>query len=241
MCTSTVACALREARRLLTDNDCPAAIEKLNQALADSPDDGRLWDLLGVALWDSGAVQDSIEALEHATILVPLSPEGQLALGLGYEVVQKRELALELLLGLAGRDHLSPAILEQLARALGRAGEFSTALHVCQRAASAMPESPAPLLGVAYYMTRLGASSEQLLPALFRAMHLDPHDTGVRILLARRLHDCGMSEDAAEVLRLVDLSKYRCVRCLAAMQEIFQAAGDFESADECQAALHSMH
>lgn len=237
MTTKNIQQMLEDTRALLEDGNCPEAIAKLGEALVDFPDEGLLWDMLGVAYWDAGAVQDSIDALEHASMLVPLSPEGQLALALGYEVAQKHELSTELLTGLAARDNLSPNVLEQLARALGRAGDSDVALHVCERAAQLQPESTAPLLGIVFYMARLGASSRQMLPTLFRALHLDPTDSAIRILLARRLHDCNLSEDAAEVLRLVDLSTYACPNCLHAMHEIFVAAGDETLAAQCTEVL----
>ena len=234
MTAKTTSEVLQSTRRMLEEGDCETAIAELDAALVDFPDEGQLWDRLGVALWDAGTAHESVDALEHATTLVPLSPEGQLVLALGYEVLQKRELSTELLIRLASRDPLPVRVLEQLARALGRAGEDSVALHVCQRAQRALPEAAAPLLGIAYYMARLGASSQQMLPALFSALHLDPENSAVRILLARRLHDCGLHEDAAEVLRLVDFSKCDCRNCLQAMHEIFQSAGDVALAAECK-------
>lgn len=237
MPTSTVERVLRNAQSLLEENDCPTAIEELQRTIDEFPDEGRLLDLLGVALWDSGSVQESIDTLEQASMLVPLSPEAQLALGLGYEVAQKRELASNVLISLASRENLSPSILEQLARALGRANELSVALHVCERAAQLQPDSTAPLLGISYYMARLGASSRQILPVLFRALHLDPEDNSLRILLARRLHDCELCDEAAEVLRVVDSSSTTCPNCLYAMHEIFQAAGDTGRAAECYSLL----
>ncbi|MEO1498611.1 MAG: tetratricopeptide repeat protein [Planctomycetota bacterium] len=221
------------ARRLLASGECTEAIELLEAAVADSPDEGTLWCLLGVAQWGIGSVEDSIASLETATTLVPVGAEGRLALALGYEVIQKRELASDLFVGLLSEEHLPYAVLEPLSRALARAKQPALALEVCQRAAGRRPDSAGPLRGMAFYMTQLDRASEEILPVLFKAFHLEPEDFDTRMQLAKRLLDCGRLEEAAYLMSVIEIESSCCPSCLVAMQEIFEAAGDSDNARRC--------
>lgn len=202
------------------------ALAELSAVVDAAPDEGRLWELLGIGHWEIGQVRESIAALETAMTLVPLGPEATLALGLGYEVIQKLPLAKDLFIDLAGRDALPLRVLEPLARGLGRANESGLALAMCERAATSQPDELGPLMGMVFYMGRLGRPAEHLLPVLLRALGLAPEDFTIRMLAARCLHDCGLAEDAAELLRVADYLDSSCPSCLHAMQEIFLAAGD---------------
>lgn len=225
---------LRAVEEMAIDNlsrgDAALAIADLSIALDESPDEGRLWELLGLGQWKFGAVQESIRSLETAMTLIPLGAKATLALALGYEVIQKFSLAKGLLVELATRNELPTTVFEALARGLGRANEPALALAVCQRAAAAHPDKLGPLMGIVFYMGRLGVSSERMLPPLFRALDIASKDFSIRMLTARCLHDCGLSEDAAEVLRVVSFLDSRCPNCLRVMQEVFHAAGDERTA-----------
>lgn len=219
---------------MLNRGEATPAIELLTRALNEAPGElpgeGRLRELRGWACWELGDVQQSVHELETAMSLVPLGAEGTLALALGYEVMQKRDLSIGLLNQLVDRRTLPLRVLESLARALGRAGEFAKALDICQRASAAQPDELAPLMGVVFYQGRVGGSPEWLLEPLFRALHLAPEDFSIRMLTARCLHDCGLSEDAADVLRAVEYLESCCPSCLNTMHEIFRACGDSAAA-----------
>jgi Flp pilus assembly protein TadD len=224
----------------LQQGDCRGAFKYLAVALSLAPDDGRCRELMGITHWEAGSPVEAVCHLERATLLTPLSPVGQLALALGYEVSGRRELSRDMLIALAGRAVLPLEVFEPLARALGRNGEPLLALETCRRASQADPGSTGPLLGAVFYMNQLGAPSQQTLSVLFRAHHLDPDDLSIRTLLARRLHDSGLSGEAAELLAVVDFSRVGCRSCLAAICEILLAAGDHERAAHCQKIVDSL-
>lgn len=226
-----------EACALLADRHVADAIDLLGEAVEQDPDAGQLWSLLGVAHWTAGQVVDSIAALETALTLVPVGPEGRLALALGYEVIQKRALALDLFLGLNREEHLPLRVLEPLSRAFARADRLELALGVCRRAAKQHPDEVGPLRGIAFYLAKLGRDPEEILPVLFQAFHLDPDDFDTRLLLARRLHEAGRSTEAAYLLSIVEIETACCASCLHRMREIFMAACDLENADRCLSTL----
>jgi hypothetical protein len=86
-------------------------------------------------------------------------------------------------------------------------------------------------------MARIGKGDEEILPVLFRAFHLEPDDFDTRLLLARRLRDCGRAVEAAYLLAAAPIELSSCPRCLHTMREIFVDAGDAENAARCIAAL----
>lgn len=214
------------ALQYLQCGEAQQAIAALQHAVARTPGHGRLWQLLGIAQWEIGAVEASVASLETAMTLVPLRPEASLALALGYEVQQKHESSSGLLVALTQQDGLPTQLMEPLARALGRARKPELAYSVCRRASRAQPGEVAPLVGMVFYMRQTAASDEAVLPLLLRALGLAPEDFGVRMLAAQCLHQCGLSDDAAQVLRAADYVSSGCPTCLAAMQEIFAEAGD---------------
>lgn len=213
------------------------AIDSLIQALKQNPDAGRLWELRGQAHLADGDAIDAVSCLEHASCLVPLTKEGQLALAHAYELTDKRDLAGDLFMALAGQDDLPAEMLEPLARGLGRVGKPDQALGVCAEAASRNPTSPAPLLGMVFYQRRLGHGPDRILPLLFRAFHLEPEDFDIRLALARMLHECGQKQEAAELLSVVEIETSRCPSCLVVMQEIFEDVGDQRNVGRCVNAL----
>jgi hypothetical protein len=235
--SDTTDTAYAEACAMLASGNTCRAIAALVNAVEQEPDEGRLGALLGVAQWSVGAVTDSIASLETALTLIPLEVEGRLALALGYEVIQKRELAADLCVGIAEEDNLPYRVLEPLSRALGRADKPELALDVCREAVRRRLGDAGPLRGVAFYMARLGKDDDEVLPVLFRAFHLEPDDFDTRLSLAKRLRDCGRATEAAYLLAGVPIELSNCPRCLNAMREIFIDADDAENAARCLGAL----
>jgi len=229
--------AYGEACELLAGKRVADAIDLLARAVEREPDDGELWSLLGVAQCSAGQVSDSIASLETALTLTPVGPEGRLALALGYEVIQKRELATDLFVGLREEDGLPYRVLEPLSRALARADQPALALEVCQHAAVRRPDEVGPLRGIAFYLSQLGRNSEEILTVLFKAFHLDPEHFDTRMQLARRLHEAGRCQEASYLLSVVQIETSCCPSCLNAMREIFAAAGDHENAHRCVSTL----
>ncbi|MEN1678633.1 MAG: tetratricopeptide repeat protein [Planctomycetota bacterium] len=230
----------RSAAVKVAAGDYATAVTDLTESLRVDPDAGRLWELRGQAHLALGETVEAVSCLEHATCLVPLSIEARMALGRSYELTGRKELACQVFLTLVKVERIPFGVLEPLARALGRLGQLRAALRLCFDASERDPESPAPLLGIAFYQRRLGYPPEKLLCSLLQAFHLQPDDFDIRLTLARTLHQCRRSEEAASLLSVVDIETSMCPSCLAAMQRIFEAAGDEERARRCMNSLVSI-
>lgn len=227
----------RKAADHVLAGEYAVAVEELSVALQANSDAGRLWELQGQAHLALGDATEAVGCLEHAMCLVPLSIEGRLALGHGYELTGRKEVAKSAFVQLASEDNLPLVVFEPLARALGRANEQALALGVCTEAARRTPDSSAPLMGMVFYQRQLGFKPDRVLPLLFRAFHLDPDDFDIRLTLARMLHECGQAQEAAELLSVVEIETSRCPSCLVAMQQIFEEAGDQHRVGQCVDAL----
>lgn len=225
------------ATRLLASGRATEAIDWLSAAVEQDADAGRLWELRGRALLDLHDAAGAVRSLEHALCLVPLTAEGQFALASAYELTGECGLAADVFVALADRDTLPIGLLEPLAGALGRVGKPAQALGVCAEAAARLPGEPTPLLGMAFYHRRLGHHPTRVLPALLQALRFEPENDDTRLAVARTLHECGQTGEAAELLSVFPIERSRCPSCLAAMQQIFEGVGDGHSAGRCVDAL----
>ena len=216
------------------------AREELELAVGIDDDAGQLWELLGMVAYADGDVKLAIDALEHASLLVPLANCSQFVLAVCYEKREQVDPALAIYRHLASQANLDDNLLEPVARALGRCDDCEYALKVCRLAACRDPATTEPLMGMVFYMKRLHRPPEQILPVLFRAFHLNPEDCDCRLTLARTLHECGQSDEAAYLLACLPIEEFRCVNCLIAIHTIFAAAGDDKNLARCIATLQSL-
>lgn len=238
MNTSVV--AYSHARSALVQGDVAEARECIVAALKHFAEDGRLWELLGLverARRETTAAQD---ALERATTLVPLSVQGQLAMGQCYLESGHVESARAVLRHLATAVELPIDVLEPLASGLGRVNECELALHVCREAAVRMPDAAEAFIGMAHYMGRLHRPKEQIISVLFRAHHLDPENADCRIGLAWLLHACGRSGEGAYLLEVLPLDEFQCMKCLSRMRRVFETVGRLDKAAMCQSRMDEL-
>lgn len=213
------------------------AIVELQQQLKRTSEDGQAWELLGVLAFARVDLTLAQSATEQASLRIPLSPRGQLVLAKCYDHFGHREAAAAIYRHVATLDNLDHDLLDPLASGLGRCGECEQALEVCRLAARQRPDCAAPLLGIVHYMRRLRRPVAQILPAMFRAHHLEPQNAEYRITLAWMLHETGNTPEAAALLEPVAYDEFSCVRCLTLMQHIFDSIGDEERATVCRTRL----
>ncbi|MCH2595173.1 MAG: hypothetical protein MKZ95_05115 [Pirellulales bacterium] len=216
------------------------ARDELEAALQLDSNAGQLWELLGMVSYTQGDSSQTVDALEQASLLVPLANCSQYVLAVCYEKREQIDPAHAIYRHLASLNELDDNLLEPVTRALGRCDDCEGALRVCRLAARRNPDCPEPLIGMVFYMRRLNRSSEQILPLLFRAFHLNPEDNDCRLILARTLHECGRSDEAAYLLSYLAIEEFRCPNCLSAMEAIFNAAGDEENLARCHVALKAI-
>jgi tetratricopeptide (TPR) repeat protein len=228
---------LSQARELWKAGLLEEAREVLSSAIAADTESLRLWEMLGLVTYEMGDKRIAQPSLERASLLGPLSAAAQVALAKCYDASEHCEAAAAIYRHVARLPEIEVELLEPLAAGLGRAGELEMALEVCRRAARLLPDNPDPLVGIVHYMRRLRRPIERIIPAMFRAHHLEPENSEYRISLAWMLHEIGRSDDAAELLEPVPCEEFTCVRCLTLMQRIFEHVGEDERADVCRTRL----
>jgi tetratricopeptide (TPR) repeat protein len=216
------------------------AAGRARQALAESPDDGRIWQIYGATLCNQKEYGEAREALERASVLVPLHPLAQYALGACYARLGQPDLAAvmyEHLAGVVGNTRL----LASLAARLGALDRTASALNVCRRIVSLDPMHHAAHFGIAYYLCRLGVEPRALIPHLTRAVELAPDALHYRVNLAFAQAESGCLEDAAGSLEPVSPEAVGCPMWLARMRDILHQAGRSERARACSERLVALN
>lgn len=211
------------------------AAELASEALERTPDDGRVWIWAGLLRGRLGDFRGACDALEGASLLVPLGPEASLVLGQAYARLGKRELAAVVLTDLARGERCPTEMMGALAAALGSIGEDQPALDVCLDLTRHVPSCHEAHFGVAYYRRRLGAPVESIYPEVLRAHEIQPASPLYRITLATLLERFGQREEAYDLLRDVNPASVSCWCCLRRMAAIFRVAGDRQRGEACQA------
>jgi tetratricopeptide (TPR) repeat protein len=202
--------------------------------LSEFPDDGLLWQLLGMLRQRAGDFEGASEALETASLLVPLDPSVRCALADCHARLRRTELARQLYQHLAQDDACPTALLPAVASGLGSIGDDATALDVCRELSRREPTRHEALFGIAFYMRRLGHPAESLIPVVARAHELAPEVTTYRVLLASLLANTGEHQEAYELLRDVPPESVRCSGCLRRMMAVFRLAGDDARLGTCR-------
>lgn len=194
----------------LASHDFVDAAELASEGLGRFPEDGRLWQALGIALRRLRHWGRAMEALETASVLVPLHPVARCALADAYLAVGKPGLARDIYLYLVQSIPLPTAVLASLAAGLGKVGDDQRALEVCRELVSREPGNHAARFGVGYYMSRLGHEPEAILPHLEHACQLAPNNASYRANLALVQLALGDSENAVETIRNVSPNLLGC-------------------------------
>lgn len=202
--------------------------------LLQFPDEGHLWQLLGILHHQASDFARASEALETAALLVPLESAARWALADCQARLGRAELARQLYRHLAGDDACPTALLPAVASGLGSVGEDATALDVCHKLARREPTRHEAFFGMAFYMRRLGHPAASLIPVVTRAHDLAPEVVTYRVLLASLLAHTGEPQEAYELLRDVPPESVRCTGCLRRMMAVFRLAGDDARSRDCR-------
>ena len=184
--------SLQIAVSLFKKGDASNALTIAKAELQRAPDNGKLWELCGMAHHSLGDTVASLHAFETATMLVPLSAPAQCVLAKCYAVSGQKELARNIFQHLLTLDGFPDNLLPVVAAGLGALGKPSLALEACRRAAASGVDDGQPLYGMAHYMERLGYPLEMITSTLRRAIDFEPGCFQYRYALATacRLPSC---------------------------------------------------
>lgn len=236
-------CACDTYQRALAlhhEGHCKQAIVEILHRVRSHRNEGTSWELLGILLFADGKFRWAQSAIEHASVLAPLSARAQILLARCYEVSKFVESAAVIYRHLATCEQLETGMLESLARGLGQIGELELALRVCREAAERMPDHAEPLVGMVHYMRRLNRPVEQIVPVMMRAYRLEPNSSEYCIILAWLLHEAGQTFAAARLLSQLSYANLHCAACLTRMQRIFEITGSERNASRCRQRLQAL-
>ena len=221
-------------------DDLQTAAEVAEQATADAPWDGRLWELLGMARKKLRDTEGTRRSLETANALVPLSVAAQCVLADCYLAEGRKEAARVILTHVAANTHCPTAHLAELAAGLGRVGEMELALRCCRSASEREPDRDEPLYGMAYYMRRLRYPTEMITAVVAQAHRLDPASMTYRLALATLYLELNRPGDAHLLVRGLRVEHFKCRNCLTKLERLFERVGNEVQRERCAERLEEL-
>lgn len=237
MSASDICC--ERVKELHNQGQFEAAAHVAAAALQNQPDNGLLWELLGIACHAMKDFESATRALETATLLAPLSLSAQVALAGCYLVSGHGEVARSMYQHLVEfRGRLSVQLLRMVAAGLSRLHEPQLGLEVAREWARREPDDENAVYLVVHYMRLVEYPPELILPVAHQAFQLAPHRIRNRVALALLHHQCG---DLLEGYRLVtavgteQLIGACCPARLLGLTSLFSAMGDTGRRDACRA------
>jgi hypothetical protein len=202
--------------------------EQTAQCLATCPEDGRYWQLHGIARWFLGDPLAARRALETASCLRSLTPLAQVALAGAYLQTGKGDVARVIYRYLGECEACSLGLLPKVAVGLGSLGEHGAALEVCWRIVRQDPRHHAAWFGLAFYMGRLGYPLASLLDPLIKAHNLAPQVLSYRLNLALVYGELGWLAQAYFLVKPIAPHDVPRGFCLERFASLFAAVGDEE-------------
>ena len=224
------------ARELYLTGKEDLAIQMLNRALGNAPEDGAAWELRGVICHGRKDLKAALHALETATSLKPLTLGGELALADCYARLDFKETAHAIYSHLADGDKLKPQYVPDVVVGLSGLGDNRRALRLCREAAERDPLCDQATYGMAYYMAKCGYPGEVVLPVLQKAVQLAPEVVQYQVSLANLYDEIGQREQGLGVMSRLDVKQLQsigCANCLCKFADWFEVAGDSNRRDAC--------
>ncbi len=222
----------------------------LNEAIAESlatlavdPNDGRAWELLGLAWRDLGKVYDATDAFEKAALLITIQPLSRLCLAECYAVLKRHKLARDLYLIQAEAAVENVELLLLAAAGLDGIDQPQLAMDLCRRAAWVEPECGQVAFDMCFYAMRCGCAPSVVESLAWRAVELEPDNVHFRIGLASVLVRLDQQQRAIWVLRHLESEHFRqvtCRCCLERIAELYRSAGEVERVSNCLRRLEEL-
>lgn len=219
------------------------ALRFAEAALGECDEDGPLWQLRGLIHRDRGEVEACIDALERASLLVPLDAIARVCLAGAYGKTGSRELARDLFVSMFADDAMSVDLFVQVAAGLDAIDQPRLAMKACRIAAEREPERSQLYYDMGFYAARCGYPVHVVEALARRAIALEPSRVNYRVGLASLLAKHDRLDEAREIVAGIaprQLAAICCRCCLERIAAIFESAGDFARAAECRARLERL-
>lgn len=217
--------------------DLPEARKRADAAIGADEDDGRAWEVRGLVLRDLNEPLDAADAIEHASLLVPICLEARIALAQCYGTLRRRTLARDLYLELVKSNDLSLALLLEVAAGLNAVDEPKLAMEVCRRAGWRDPEAAQVYYDMALYAARCGYRPSVVESLAWHAIDLEPENVHYRLGLASLLTRFARVTEAHRLVQSLSpqqIAALTCRGCLERMGALFEQAGDAERGAVCR-------
>lgn len=225
---------------LLKSGQLEQAAALAAEGVCEFPDDGSLWELLGVAHQRTGESQLAREALEMATLLKPLDIGARFCLAEAYAATGSREMAVFVYRLVSDNPQTPIWLLPKVASHLGELEEFAHALGVCQLIVERDATRHEAHFGIGFYLRRLGMSTDLVIEAITHAFELASDVPLYRVVLASLLREIGRNDEAYEMLRSLPPGSVNCPDSLHRMMLVFHSVNDVQRLLDCTRCLRRM-
>ncbi|MDG2383764.1 MAG: hypothetical protein P8N76_18975 [Pirellulaceae bacterium] len=216
------------------------ALHLLHDQLEVDPNEGRLWELYGLVFRATNDCLACLDALERASLYVPLSFLAQCALAECYVNTGRYELARDIYIYLVEQPDLSTALLKRLVAGFDGLGDLPMALRLSREVAKQLPNDAESRYAVAYFMAKLDYPLPAIESEARHAVALAPGNVQYRIGLAGLLEQHGRVLEALEWITDLSVEQIRnlsCKNCLVRLARIFDTAEDESQATICRRML----
>lgn len=231
-----------EAELCLAAGQFDQAAGASERRLADDPEDGRAWEIQGLAAAWRREPQLARQSLETAMSLVPLRPAAAIALADLYHEID-RQLAQRLYLQAVAHPRADASLKLVAASGLDRLDWPHLAVRICRQVIQQDADSAQAYFDLSYYLGRTGAPDSMVESLARRAIELAPDRCQFRIGLAGFLAQRKRAKEAFALVQHLSTSELELVTCECCLQRlltVFEAVDDVERAGWCRSRLARM-
>jgi len=228
---------LARGLRLHKCNQLMEADACLEEGIGQYPDDGRLWQLWGIARWLQRDFATALEALETAHGLVPLSPLAQCALADCYLCHGKTARAAALFRLLAADRKCPLSLIGFIASALATLGDHRRALRLFRRLVAHDASDHRAWFEIAVLMSRLDYPNDATAETLSQAFRLAPEILDYRLNLVFLRAKQGRLDSAYLLAARVSPADVALAFWLRKLHDLFHRVGDRQRCAACSQRL----
>lgn len=222
--------------RMIRENRLGEVGRLLRERLVDAPDCGTTWRLLGLVEHGERRWASAVNALEEASLRIPLDALAECALAEAYARLGKLQWALDLLSGVASSRGVPASVLSRAAKLCDQMGCPSLAITFSRRVLASEPESSRGYFDLSCYLARSGAPDSQVEATIRRAVSLEPDEMVYRAALVGFLVNRMRPDEAYRAIAGLShegINQLDCRRCLGCFEQLYQQGGDCERAAWC--------
>lgn len=192
-------------------------------------DDASALELLGHVLYDMARYPESLDALEHASLIKPVGDQSQFVMACCYAELGYTTSAADLFFNVAYSGELSDVLTLEAATQLHNLGSTARAFEVCHRLVGRSPFHAQAHYNVGYYGSIIHAPSQLVEDELRIALRLKPTSVQYRMGLISLLCSQRRLEEAAELADGIDaagVEQIDCDCCLRRLAAVYRLPED---------------